>query len=103
MSEEIPSQENLSKEIDLTSWSELEVHQKRSALIIIDVKLDLAEVALKVALDDAEAIKAWMTQNLILRPTEDQLASFRENPLHKQFSFLIVQPYVLAQIETHGA
>ena len=102
MSDELPSQEKLTKEIDVTSWSELAVHEKRASLIMVDAKLDLAEVALKVALDDAETIKAWMSQNLILRPTEEQLTSFKENSLKKQFSFLIVQPYVLAQIETQS-
>lgn len=102
MSEETPTQENLTKAIDVTSWSELEVHEKRSALILVDSSLDLADVALKVALDDVESIKAWMSQNLLLRPTEEQLASFRENSLQKQFLFLIVQPYVLAQNKTQS-
>jgi hypothetical protein len=98
MTEELPSLEKLIKEIDITSWSELEVHEKRSALILIDSTLNIAEVALKVASDEVEAIKTWMSQNLILRPTEEQITNFKENPLHKQFSFLIVQPYVLAQL-----
>jgi hypothetical protein len=100
MTEETPTLEDLTKEIDLTSWSELEIHEKRSGLILVDSTLSLAEVALKVANDDAESVKSWMAKNLILRPTETQITSFKENPAHKQFSFLIVQPYVLAQINT---
>ncbi|MBT7611076.1 MAG: DUF2288 family protein [Bacteriovoracaceae bacterium] len=99
MTEELPTQENLTKEIDTTSWSELAVHEERSALLMVDSSLNLAEVALKVALDDVESIKGWISHNLISRPTKDQLADFQASPTHKKFSFLIVQPYVLTQIK----
>ncbi len=92
------SLEKLKNEIDQTSWSELEVHVKRSGLLLVDKTLDLAAVAFKVATDDVQPIKEWMDSSLIKRPLEDEIAHFKKSPLDKQFSFLIIQPYVLAQI-----
>ena len=100
MTEELPENllEKLKKEIDLTSWSELAPHEQRSALILVDEALDLATVALKVAEDDVKSIQEWLGSGQLTRPSKDQIESFAANPMHKQFQFLIVQPYVLATI-----
>ena len=97
MTEELA--EKLKTDIDETCWNDLAPHEARQALILIDSSLDLADVGSKVASDDVESIKAWMDQGLVSRPTEEQLEGYKANPHSKQFHFLIIQPYVLAQLK----
>ena len=87
----------LKSDIDVTDWNELMPHESRSALVMVDASLDLAEVGAKIALDDVESIKEWMDKKLIERPSDELKNQFKENPHSKQFQFLIIQPYVLAQ------
>ncbi|PIK13991.1 DUF2288 family protein [Halobacteriovorax sp. JY17] len=88
--------EKLKTEIEKAKWLLLEEHHKRDALLIVDLELNLVEVAASVALDDVMNVKEWLTTEKLIRPTEEMIQSWEENP-ELDFNFLIIQPYVIAQ------
>ena len=88
--------EKLKTEIEKAKWPLLEDHFKRDALLIVDLELSLVEVAASVALDDVTHVKEWLTTQKLIRPTDEMVQSWEENP-ELDFSFLIIQPYVIAQ------
>lgn len=80
----------LSAEIGVVSWEALAPHAERGGLFWVDQSLDLAQVGVSLAIDDAASVKAWHEAKLFLpaalKPPED-FAAFR---------FLIIQPFVIA-------
>ena len=47
------------------SIKDLQVHQKRRALILVSDTLDITEVSVLVALDDKKSIESWLSKSLI--------------------------------------
>ncbi|ATH09128.1 hypothetical protein BIY24_14600 [Halobacteriovorax marinus] len=88
--------EKLTNEIEKATWPLLEEHHKREALLIVDLELDLVDVSVAVANDDVQNVKAWLTSEKLIRPTDEMIQSWEENP-ELGFKFLIIQPYVIAQ------
>ena len=78
------------------SIKDLQVHQKRKALILVSDTLDITEVAVLIALDDKKSIENWLSKSLIENVEDDQFKSMTQNN-NKIFSFIIVQPFVLIQ------
>jgi hypothetical protein len=98
MSTFIELKESFKTEIEEADWSLLLPHYKRDALILIDPSLELTDVAATIADDQAPVIKAWMESDLLIRPTEEQVETWTEDQFTKLANFLIIQPYVLAQL-----
>ncbi|MCO4794604.1 MAG: DUF2288 family protein [Bacteriovoracaceae bacterium] len=94
---ELSLKEKLKSEIEEADWSMLEPHFSRQAIVQVSSDLDLPTVSEKVAMDDVDSIKKWMTEGKVVRPTEEQVNTWKENPYKKAFQFIIVQPYVLIQ------
>ncbi|MDJ0588946.1 MAG: DUF2288 domain-containing protein [Pleurocapsa sp. MO_226.B13] len=88
--------ERLSRDIADISWIDLMPHAKRDAVIVIKSELDLSEVAAAIALDDTNSVQAWISEQSIAKPTANQLSQWNDNP-QKQFTALIVQPFVVVQ------
>ncbi len=84
--------ENLA-EVD---WQNLTPHAKRDALIVVTSYLDLVEVGVKVAANDTASVQNWISEQLIAKPSSEQLATWNQEP-NKQFNTIIVQPFVLVQ------
>ena len=78
------------------SIKDLQVHQKRRALILVSDTLDITEVAVLIALDDKKSIESWLSKSLIENVEDDQFKSMAHSN-NKIFSFIIVQPFVLIQ------
>ena len=78
------------------SIKDLQVHQKRRALILVSDTLDITDVAVLVALDDKKSIENWLSKNLIENVEDDQFNNMMRKD-NKIFSFIIVQPFVLIQ------
>jgi len=89
--------EKLKTEIEEADWSMLEPHHERQALILVASDLNLPTVGEKVATDDVDSIKQWMTEGKVSKPEDSQIDKWKENPYRKGFRFIIVQPYVLIQ------
>ena len=88
--------ERFEAELAEVEWADLRAHEKRGSLIVVDDGLDLVEVAVKVAEDDAQAVSGWINTGKLSRPGPEQVASWVERD-DIRFRTLIVQPYVLTQ------
>ena len=88
--------EKLSKDIADISWQELLPHAKRDAVIVVKSELDLSEVAVAIAQDNTSAVQNWIANQSVAKPTSEQLSEWNDNP-QKQFTTLIVQPFVVVQ------
>lgn len=88
--------ERLEKDIAQISWKDLQPHAKRDAIIVIKPELDLAEVAVAIAEDDANSVQQWIEQESIGKPNAEQLTKWNQSP-EKEFTALIVQPFVVVK------
>ncbi|RII30890.1 MAG: DUF2288 domain-containing protein [Geobacter sp.] len=91
--------EDLMLSIDEAEWGWLKSHLVRGGLILVEDDLDLADAAMKVSGDDADAIEQWILSGRISKPSEAQIHKWDEDQ-HKKFSMLIVSPFVLIQEKT---
>jgi hypothetical protein len=86
----------LTEQIASIEWNLLIPHAQRDALIIVSEQLDLLEVGVAVAQDDSSSVSNWINQQLIYKPSSQDLSIWNNEP-NKQFMTLIVQPFVLVQ------
>jgi hypothetical protein len=83
------------EQILVAPYPDLEPHLRRGALILVDVGLDLAEIALQVSANNEAAIGGLIANGRLARPGPEALETWRTEKAF--FQFLIVQPFVLAQ------
>jgi hypothetical protein len=88
--------EKLAKELMPAEWKMLAMHHRRDALFVVDGRVPLLDVAVAVAEDRTEAVKAWIEGGQIARPTPEQVQGW-EAESGARFVSAIVQPFVLAQ------
>ncbi len=88
--------ERLNRDVANTNWQDLIPHVKRDVLIVIDPKLDIIDVSEAIALDQKDLVSDWITQNLITKPSSQQLSSWNSNP-QQEFVTSFVQPFVIVQ------
>lgn len=100
MSDELRA--HLTNEVHRVDWKPLAPHAKRGALVLVDSRLDLVDVAFAVARDESDLVQQWMSARQLLKPTEDQMDAWKSET-EERFSVVIVQPYVLAQRDTGAA
>lgn len=86
----------LTKSLDEAEWNWLMPHAKRDSVIVVNQELDLVDVGVAIANDNVSFVQRCIAENLIAKPTADQLADWNNNQ-NKRFIALIVQPYVLVQ------
>ncbi len=88
--------EKLKKDVANISWKDLQPHARRDAIIVVKDELDLSEVALAIAEDNTVSVQAWISAQAISKPTAEQLTDWNNTP-QKQFTTLIVQPFVIVK------
>lgn len=88
--------ERLRKDVADISWKDLQPHAKRDAVIVVKSELDLPEVAVAIAEDNTASVQGWISDRSISKPTSEQLTNWNSTP-QKQFTTLIVQPFVIVQ------
>ena len=93
---------HLTNEVHRVDWKPLAPHAKRGGLILVDGALDLVDVAVAVATDDASRVQQWMQSASLTKPTSEQVDVWKEDA-EDRFTVVIVQPYVLAQRDTGPA
>lgn len=82
--------------VDEAEWEWLIPHVQRDAVVIVDPNLELVEVGVAIADDNVMAVERWISEQLIHKPTPEQLSDWGSDRSHR-FNALIVQPYVLVQ------
>lgn len=88
------TREELAAQIDVITWPWLRPHLQREALFLVSPGLDLALVAAAVAGDDSAAVRGWLAEGRLRRPTAVEVAEWETVP-ERKFAMLIVQPFVL--------
>ncbi len=83
--------------VDVADWKMLRAHLERGGLIIVDRELELVAVGVAVTADDVAAIKRWVEDEKLAKPSADQIAVWDD--AGRQFRMLIVSPYILIQEE----
>ncbi|MDD9942705.1 MAG: DUF2288 family protein [Myxococcales bacterium] len=86
----------LQSELAVVGYRDLRQHAGRGALFLVRGALPLVEAAVSIAQDDQESVKAWLSLQQLLRPSEEELSRW-ELELDKRFEYVIVQPFVLAR------
>lgn len=76
-------------------WAYLKPHVQRDVVVVVNPNLDLVDVGVAIASDDTRAVTRWINEQLIVKPTPDELTQWSAS--NKRFTSLIVQPYVLVQ------
>lgn len=84
----------LEKDLATISWQDILPHAKRDAVVVIDQKLEILDVAEAIALDNSSQVNKWILNQLIAKPSEQQLTKWNSEP-ELVFTTAIVQPYVI--------
>jgi hypothetical protein len=89
-----PMRERLAAILGDVYWSDLRAHAARDALIVVADELDLLDVGVAVATDDAPRVERWIQARQLTKPTAAELSRWPAEPL-AMFESLVVAPYVL--------
>jgi hypothetical protein len=89
-------QTDLTEALDQATWEWLKPHVARDAIIIVSETLTLVEVGVAIVNNQTATVEAWITAQLIAKPTVAQLQEWNVGG-DRTFTALIVQPYVLIQ------
>ena len=84
----------LSEEIAEVYWEDLIPHVKQDRVIIVNQSLNLLDAGLALANNDTKLVNKWIENNIISKPTQQQLSNWNSMPKTK-FETIIVQPFVL--------
>jgi hypothetical protein len=87
---------DLAQTLDESEWEWLIPHVKRDAVIVVALGLEVLDVGVAIASDNIAQVQLWIDEQLIVKPSPEQLGEWNENP-QKRFQTLIVQPYVIVQ------
>jgi hypothetical protein len=90
--------QTLTESLDEATWEWLTPHAERDAVIIVAPQLDLVDVGLAIVQDQTQAVQHWIAEQLLVKPSLEQKITW-ESRSDDRFTALIVQPYVLIQIQ----
>jgi len=92
----------LSQEKGTIDWPFLQVHARAENLIIVGTGLNLLDVAVAIATDDAAQIHTLLSDGNIHKPSPSEQSAL-QNTQGAYFEFVIVAPFVVAQqIQLNG-
>ncbi len=86
----------LTEDIADVNWNDIKPHAQRNAVIVVNENLNLLDVGVAIAQDDKIVVERWITENLISKPSNEQLSHWNDNTT-QLFTTLIIQPFVLIQ------
>ena len=89
--------DTLRGQIQVVAAAELLPHHRRDALLILPGEVDILDVALAIAADDASLVGQLVEEEKLYRPSLAQLSDWCVD-LELRLQFVILQPYVLAQV-----
>ncbi|ESA33057.1 putative conserved small protein [Leptolyngbya sp. Heron Island J] len=89
--------QDLANMVGPTQWDWLKPHIARDAVVFVDPQLDLVEVGMALTNDNVQSVQRWIGEQLITKPTREQLEAWGVTGPTNQLQSLIVQPYVLVQ------
>ena len=87
----------LEEEKSETTLKDLEIHQKRRAIILVSETIDIVKVGTHIALDDKAIIESWLEKKLVQNLEDHEFETLKSMD-NKMVSFIIIQPFVLIQL-----
>ncbi|MDB4989176.1 MAG: hypothetical protein JWN04_4354 [Myxococcaceae bacterium] len=94
-----PLRAKLRSEVLPASWPELLYQFARGGLFLVRPEVDLLEVAEAMANDDRPRIEQLLASAALRRASDDDARAFQATP-ELRLQFVIVQPWVVAQVLT---
>jgi hypothetical protein len=79
------------------SWPDLLYQFARGALFLVAPQADLLDVAQAIALDDKPAVELLLKDSTLRRATDDDARTLQAAP-ETRLQFVVVQPWVIAQV-----
>ncbi|CCQ64593.1 hypothetical protein CWATWH0402_3933 [Crocosphaera watsonii WH 0402] len=58
------------------NWNDIKPHAQRDAVIVVNETLNLLDVGVAIAQDDKKAVEHWITEQLISKPSNQQLSDW---------------------------
>ena len=92
---EQPLRQRFNHETARLQWHELLPHFAAGSVFVVDVSLDLIDVAVKISQHDTVAVSDWMARGLIARVDDGQAGAWVASD--PAFWTVIVKPWVLVQ------
>ena len=89
--------QELTEMVGPIQWNWLKPHIARDAVVFVDPQLDLVDVGVALTNDNVQSVQRWIGEQLIMKPTKEQLEDWGVSGPSNQLRSLIVQPYVLVQ------
>jgi hypothetical protein len=85
----------LTGETGKLAWAELQRHFARGVVIKVAAELDLVDVALCMARDDADALQQWLSSGQVVRAGSGDAAEWHAR--EARFWAVVTAPWVLVQ------
>jgi hypothetical protein len=95
--EQDPVRAKLKSEVLPASWPELLYQFARGGLFVVSAEADLLDVACALAKDERALVEQLVLRGALRRASDDDARLFQGSP-GVRFQFVIVQPWVLAQV-----
>ena len=86
---------DLNQQCGQLSWSELERHFARGAILKVTLELDLVDVAVVVTEDNRDTMAAWLEHGEVAPATDKDAKVWNEQ--NTLFRAVVVAPWVLVQ------
>jgi hypothetical protein len=96
-SDDDPVRAKLRSEVLPASWPELLYQFARGGLFVVSPGADLLDVASALAKDERARVEQLIAAGDLRRASDDDARTFQSTPTLR-FQFVIVQPWVLAQV-----
>lgn len=90
---------DLEKLLDEAEWEWLMPHAQRDVVVVVNSELDLLDVGVAIASDNTTSVQHWISEQLLNKPSPEQIVEWAGDRTRRRFKALIVQPYVLVQDE----
>ncbi len=88
-------------DLDLIAWKDVARDFAFKRLCYVEPQIDIVEVAVAMAQDDAPRISQWMQQGLF-RLADDRDANRLSHNQGLKLQVLVVSPFVIVSPEVHG-
>ncbi|PZO42687.1 MAG: DUF2288 domain-containing protein [Pseudanabaena frigida] len=92
------SRKDLEAMVDVALWEWLSPHAARARVILVGARLDLVDVGIALTEDNTKLVQSWIEDGWLRHPTADELSAWNANK-EKEFTSLVVPPFVLARID----
>ena len=92
---------DLTEMLETVHWGLVAPHAKRARAILVAAHLDMVDVAMNLAEDNAPVVKQWIDDGWLAHPTAAQLTQWNDEP-DSLFECLVIPPFVLVRPAVAG-